>query len=56
MAIIISLGTLSINDEWDDDDLPEVAQANATARARLVVHMLSRKWKPAAWRAAVNVS
>ena len=27
MAISISLGTVSIDDEWDDDDLPEVAQA-----------------------------
>ena len=29
-------GTLSIDDEWDDDDLPEVAEATWT-----LLHMLS---------------
>ena len=35
MAISISLGTVSIDDEWDGEDLPEVAQATWT-----LLHML----------------
>ena len=29
---------------------------NVTAHARLITHMLSRTWKPAGWRLAVNLS
>ena len=37
---------------------PGVAKAtkNATAHARLITHKLSRTWKPAGWRPAVNLS
>ena len=31
------------------------SELNATANARLAVHMLSRTWKPVVWRPAVNV-
>ena len=35
MGSVNEIGTLSIDDEWDDDDLPEVAEAEWT-----LLHML----------------
>lgn len=39
-----------------DEDRKCLDDLNATADARLVVDMLSRTWKPAVWRLAVNGS
>ena len=34
-VVLMTVGTLSNDDEWDDDDLPEVAEATWT-----LLHML----------------
>ena len=53
------VGILNIDDEWDDDDLPEVAESTLT-----LLHMLGSSctcrrestWKPLLWRPEVNLS